>query len=153
MSSDLVTPAMTEGYSSFEHKTASGYAKRRICIIEMQPTRGPLDKVPMWGRQLRTSSLSGPFWRLFPAPKKSTSHIKLFDAIGTPRCQRTIDSNRGTGEIFCGWNLDVGVDVQKLRNALPVRWGFIHIDLTTHKEEALAKLSEFKRVWTWREVA
>lgn len=72
--------------------------------------------------------------------------FKAFDAVRRPRCQRIIDSSRGTGQIFCGQHQGIGLNVQKLRDELATRWEFIHgIDLEAHKEEALGKWAEFKR--------
>lgn len=72
--------------------------------------------------------------------------FKAYDIVRRPRCQRVIDSSRGTGEIACGQNKDIGLDPDKLRNALATRWAFIFaMDLETHKQEALEKMRQIRR--------
>ncbi|XXH03067.1 hypothetical protein Hte_009457 [Hypoxylon texense] len=136
-----------EGYSSFEHKSTSSYANGRICIMgdaahAMTPWQGAGA-----GQAIEDAVILGTVLGAISRPEEIDAAFKAFDAIRRPRCQRIIDSSRGTGEIFCGRNPDVGLDLQKLRDALSVRWGFIHdIDLSAHKQEALGKLREFKEI-------
>jgi salicylate hydroxylase len=68
-----------------------------------------------------------------------------YDAVRRPRCQRVIDSSRGTGEICCGQVPAIGIDPEKLKEALLPRWGFIYgLDLASYKKEALDQMKEIR---------
>ncbi len=51
--------------------------------------------------------------------------FKVFDEVRRPRCQQVIDSSRGTGQIFCGQNEEVGLDPDRLRAAMMPWLAFI----------------------------
>ncbi len=45
----------------------------------------------------------------------------------------------------CGQAQDVGIDPERLRDALATRWAFIFaLDMDLHKEEALRVMEEFR---------
>jgi salicylate hydroxylase len=72
-------------------------------------------------------------------PKHLTAAFQAYDKVRRPRTQRIIESSHGTGVILCGRGADTGLDIDKIREALPKRWSFIYgIDLKEHKREALA---------------
>lgn len=74
-------------------------------------------------------------------PSELARALQAYDAVRRDRCQRVIDSSRGTGLIFCGQNPDAGLDPDKIRGVLAPRWGFIAgIDLEAYNEEALEKM-------------
>ena len=64
--------------------------------------------------------------------------FKAFDALRRPRCQRVIDTGRETGRLFCGQNEAVGVDANKLNEAIGQTFANVGaLKLESHKEEAL----------------
>ncbi|KAF2870625.1 hypothetical protein BDV95DRAFT_638322 [Massariosphaeria phaeospora] len=72
-----------------------------------------------------------------------TAAFRAYDQARRPRTQRVIQSSQGTGLILCGRGPDIRLDVDKIRAALPQRWGFIHgQDQKKHKADALAALRE-----------
>lgn len=71
--------------------------------------------------------------------------FQAYDAFRRDRCQKAIDSSRGTGLIFCGQDPDAGLDPDKIRGLLAPRWGFIAgIDSAAYKEEALMKIKDLQ---------
>lgn len=69
-----------------------------------------------------------------------------YSAVRKERCQRVVDSSRGTGLIMCGQS-PAGLDPAKIGGKLAGRWDFIAgMDLQTHKEEALAKMRALRGV-------
>ena len=67
----------------------------------------------------------------------------MYDEVRRTRTQRIAESSRLSGRIMCGKGDGVGLDPDKLREALAKRWEFIHeFDLKKHKEEALALLNQ-----------
>lgn len=82
---------------------------------------------------------------------KQTSEIshafQAYSAVRKERCQRVIDSSRGTGQIFCGQNPEAGLEPDKIMGLLAPRWGFISsIDFDAYKKEALAKMQELRNI-------
>lgn len=71
--------------------------------------------------------------------------FQAYSDVRKERCQRVIDSSRGTGEIFCGQNPEAGLEPDKIMGLLAPRWGFIGgIDFDVYKKEALAKMMELQ---------
>ena len=67
--------------------------------------------------------------------------LKAFDAIRRPRTQRIVESSRHTGRILSGLEEGVGLDPDKMRDALASRWDYIYdFDIREHGEQALALL-------------
>lgn len=80
-------------------------------------------------------------------PSEVACAFQAYDTVRRERCQRVIDSSRGTGLIFCGQNPEAGLDPDKVRTLLAPRWGFIGgIDLAAYKEEALAKMKALRGI-------
>lgn len=77
-------------------------------------------------------------------PSQLARAFQAYDAVRRDRCQRVIDSNRGTGLIFCGQDPEAGLDPVRIGGLLAPRWGFIAgLDLVACKEEALKKMEAF----------
>lgn len=74
-------------------------------------------------------------------PRQVDAAFKAYDAVRRPRTQKIVASSKITGEIFCGRGPGIGLDVDKLREALPPLWGFIYgLDMKEHKLAALAAI-------------
>ena len=66
--------------------------------------------------------------------------LQAYSDVRIERTQRVIHSSIGTAQLMIGRGEGVGLDVDKVREAMPPRWGFIYgLDLAEHKNEALAK--------------
>lgn len=80
-------------------------------------------------------------------PSEIAHAFQAYSAVRRARCQRVIDSSRGTGEIFCGQNPEAGLEPDKIMGLLAPRWGFIGgIDFDAYKKEALAKMKELQDI-------
>lgn len=70
--------------------------------------------------------------------------FKAYDTVRRPRSQQVIDSSRGTGQIMCGQDQDIGLDPDKMRKFVPPRWGFImSLDMAKHKQDALDSMNKY----------
>lgn len=71
--------------------------------------------------------------------------FQAFDEVRRPRCEKIIESSFGTGRLMCGRGDNVGVDADKMREALQPRWDFIRgIDLDGHKKDALTAFRKLR---------
>lgn len=69
--------------------------------------------------------------------------FRAFDAVRRPRAQRIIDSSRETGQIMCGQNVDVGLNKDKIRQAVASKWSFIlGLDMARHKKDAVQQMRQ-----------
>jgi salicylate hydroxylase len=69
--------------------------------------------------------------------------FKAYDAVRRPRSQRVVASSKITGQILCGREPGIGLDPQKIREALAPRWGFImSLDMKDHKRDALSHFTD-----------
>lgn len=74
-------------------------------------------------------------------PAQLEAAFEAYDKVRRPRTQQIVASSSVTGRIMSGMDTKVGLDPDKLREALEPRWGFIlDFDIKKHKEEALAAL-------------
>lgn len=77
------------------------------------------------------------------SPDQIEAAFAAYSSVRMPRCQRIIDSSRGTGDILCGQDIDAGLGPTRLRDALGPRWAHIYsFDLEEHKLEAVNKFKE-----------
>lgn len=78
-------------------------------------------------------------------PNELDHAFQAYDAVRRPRCQSIIDSSKGSGEMMCGRSASAGLDPQKLKQLLPLRWGVVVcFDMGVHKQDALEKLRELR---------
>ena len=78
-------------------------------------------------------------------PEQLNGALRAYDEVRRPRTQRIVDSSRVSGLIMSGRGDGVGLEVEKMREALAERWGFIHdFDMKRHKEDALAILNRIE---------
>lgn len=78
-------------------------------------------------------------------PSEIAHAFQAYSAVRRDRCQRVIDSSRGTGLIFCGQDPEAGLEPNKMMGLLAPRWGFIGgIDFDSYKEEALGRMKQLQ---------
>ncbi|KAI2622414.1 salicylate hydroxylase [Hypoxylon sp. NC1633] len=133
------------GYSQWEHKETPTYANSTICVIGDAAHA----TTPWQGAGAAMAFEDAMVLQALLSHSTSSKDIKLalnaFDVLRRPRCQRIIDSSRGTGVILCGRDVNAGLDPEKLLEALAPRWDFIEgLDMMAHKEEALRIFAEAK---------
>ncbi|KAF7525070.1 hypothetical protein G7054_g11196 [Neopestalotiopsis clavispora] len=134
-----------EAYSSWEHKSTSAYARGSICIIgdaahAMTPWQGAGA-----GQAFEDAMILGALLGKSTSRSDIRAAFRAFDVIRRPRCQKIIDSSRGTGQIMCGQDAEVGLESSKIRDSLAHRWDIIvAIDLDRHREDALALMEKFQ---------
>ncbi|OTA68363.1 salicylate hydroxylase [Hypoxylon sp. EC38] len=132
-----------QGYSQWEHKSTSSYAKGNVCIVgdaahAMTPWQGFGA-----GMAIEDAMVLRKLFANIESPKEIGAVFKAFDAVRRSRCERIIHSSRETGLIFCGQNEEIRLDVNKFRDSLASRWECIDaIDYQSHEEEALTYLKE-----------
>jgi salicylate hydroxylase len=75
-------------------------------------------------------------------PRQLDAAFKAYDAVRRPRTQKIVASSKITGHIICGRGPGIGLDIDKLREALASRWNFIYgLDMKEHKKAALAAMN------------
>ncbi|KAI0024482.1 salicylate hydroxylase [Xylariomycetidae sp. FL0641] len=125
-------------YSEWEHKATPTYSHGRTCIMgdaahASTPWQGSGAAMAFEDAMVLQELLKN-----VNCAADISLAFKAYDTLRRPRCQRIIDSSRETGMILCGQNADVGLNPEKLREALAPRWQFImDLDMNAHKEEAL----------------
>ncbi|KAH9890776.1 salicylate hydroxylase [Xylariomycetidae sp. FL2044] len=130
-----------EGYSAWEHRRTSTYANGRNCIMgdaahAMTPWQGAGA-----GQAIEDAMILGTLLGEISSSDEIEIAFAAFDAVRRPRCQQIIDSSRGTGQMLCGQDPDVGLDAHELKQALACRWDFIRsLDMKEHREEAIRLL-------------
>ncbi|OTA62747.1 salicylate hydroxylase [Hypoxylon sp. EC38] len=133
-----------QGYSQYEHKATLTYANGRVCIMgDAAHATTPWQGAGA-GQAFEDAVILGTLLANISTADEIGTAFKAYDAVRRPRCQRVIDSSRGTGEMFTGQNKEVAMTLDGLRSALGGRWEFLSIDLDTHKEEALSKMRKIK---------
>jgi salicylate hydroxylase len=71
--------------------------------------------------------------------------FKAYDQVRRPRTQRIVHSSAEVGMMLCGRGEGLGLDVEKIREAMPGRWAFIMgLDMGEHKAEALGILQDLR---------
>lgn len=85
----------------------------------------------------------GTLFRNISSPDEIDAVFMAFDGVRRDRCQQIIHSSKGTGQIFCGQNKEVGLNLDKFRQVLGSRWDCIDaIDHEIHMKDALCKLRD-----------
>ena len=102
---------------------------------------------------IEDAMILGTLFAAVKAPEQIEAALKAYDAVRRPRAQSIVHSSRLTGKIMTGQV--VGVDADKMKEALASRWAFIHgFDLDKHRENALATFRELGHVLNhWRFLA
>lgn len=134
-----------QAYSQWEHKSTSTFANGNVCIAgDAAHATTPWQGAGA-GQAFEDALILG---TLLGETKKSSDisyALQAYSAVRKDRCQRVIDSSRGTGQIFCGQNPEAGLEPDKIMGLLAPRWGFIGgIDFDAYKNEALAKMQELQ---------
>ncbi|EMR70863.1 putative salicylate hydroxylase protein [Eutypa lata UCREL1] len=112
-----------QGYSQWEHKSTPTYANGRVCIM---------------GDAAHATTP----WQGAGAGQAFEDAAVLGALLGSTTSAEGIEAAFKAYDI----NKDIGLDPDKLRNALATRWAFIFaMDLETHKQEALEKMRQIRR--------
>lgn len=120
---------------------APTYARGRVCIMgdaahSMTPWQGSGA-----GQAIEDAMILETLLKEVTATSQLVSAFQAYDETRRQRTQKIVHSSFETGTIMCGRAEGVGLDVNKIREAMPGRWAFIHgQDQAEHKRKALAKL-------------
>ncbi|KAI9881208.1 MAG: hypothetical protein M1830_007186 [Pleopsidium flavum] len=131
------------GFSQWEHKNAPTYANGRVCIMgdaahAMTPWQGSGA-----AQAIEDAMILGTLLAAIKTPEQLDGALRAYDTVRRPRTQRIVESSRITGQIMTGRGAEIGVDPDKMREALATRWAFIHgFDMQKHKEKALTALRQ-----------
>nr|QJQ82466.1 PesA [Pestalotiopsis humus] len=132
-----------QGYSEWEHKSTPTYSRGSVCIMgdaahAMTPWQGSGA-----GQAIEDAMILGTLLKQVDSPSQIEAAFEAYSIVRRPRCQKIIDSSRGTGGMLCGQNVETGLDPDKLKAALGPRWAFIYsLDMEQHKKEALDKFHD-----------
>ncbi|KAH8881936.1 salicylate hydroxylase [Thozetella sp. PMI_491] len=129
-------------YSQWEHKSTPTYAHGRVCVIgDAAHATTPWQGAGA-GQAFEDAVILGTLFGNLKSLQEIPAAFKAFDAVRRPRGQQVIDSSRGTGQLCCGQNAEVGLDPDKMRAAMGSRWAFIFaLSLDQHKQDALDKFN------------
>ncbi|KAI0165448.1 salicylate hydroxylase [Hypoxylon sp. FL1284] len=131
-------------YSQWEQKATPTYARGRVCIVgDAAHTTTPWQGSGA-ALAIEDAMVLGALLGAVKSPGEISTAMEAFSNVRRPRCQRVIDSSRGTGDILCGQHPEAGLDPDKLKETLMPRWEHIHgLDLEKHESEAV---KEFERI-------
>ncbi|KAI0845878.1 salicylate hydroxylase [Daldinia vernicosa] len=134
----LLEPGDLKAYSQWEQKSTPTYSKGNVCLLGDAAHATTPWQGSGAGLAIEDAMILGHLLSHIKTRDELNAAFKAYDAVRRPRGQQVIDSSRGTGQIFCGQNQEIGLDPDKLRELLPGRWGFImSLDVHQHKQDAL----------------
>lgn len=129
-------------YSQWEHKSTSTFSLEgsRVCIAgDAAHATTPWQGAGA-GQAFEDAAILGTLLGEVKTPSDVVHAFGAYSSVRKDRCQRVIDSSRGTGLIMCGKSA-AGLEPAKIGGELSGRWDFISgLDLQTHKKEALVKM-------------
>ncbi|KAH9909071.1 salicylate hydroxylase [Xylariomycetidae sp. FL2044] len=127
-----------KAYSEWEHKSTPAYAKGHVCVVGDAAHAATPWQGAGAGLAIEDAAVLGHLLAQVKGRDELDACFSAFDAVRRPRGQRVVDSSRGTGQILCGRDPDIGLDGDKLKKGLPGRWAFIWgLDLAAHQQDAL----------------
>ena len=138
MTQDANLKAFAEQHHELDALT---YTRGRVCIMgdaahSMTPWQGSGA-----GQAIEDAMVLETLLGVVKDPSGLPEVFKAYDQVRRPRTQRIVHSSYGTGVIMCGQGEGIGLDIDKIREAMPGRWAFIYgQDQAEHKKEALAAL-------------
>ncbi|KAI1460567.1 salicylate hydroxylase [Annulohypoxylon moriforme] len=142
----LLEPGDLTTYSQWEQKSTPNYAKGNVCVVGDAAHATTPWQGSGAGLAIEDAVILGHLLSHIKTRGELTAAFKAYDAVRRPRGQRVIDSSRGTGQILCGQNQEIGLDPDKLRELVPSRWGFImSLDIHQHKQDALETMEAILR--------
>lgn len=128
-------------YSQWEYKSTKTFSNGRVCVVGDAAHASTPWQGAGTGQAFEDAMILGTLLGATEEPSGLGRAFQAYDAVRRERCQRVIDSSRGTGLIFCGQDPGAGLNPGKIMEALAPRWGFIaDIDLAGYNEEALGKM-------------
>ncbi|KAF4625587.1 hypothetical protein G7Y89_g12579 [Cudoniella acicularis] len=135
----LLENADLRAYSQWDHEIdAPIYAKNRLCMIgdaahAMTPWQGSGA-----GQAFEDVMALKALLKEVREPGQLNAAFKAYGEVRRPRTQKIVASSRGMGHIICRHGPSIGLDPDKILEALASRWGFIYrIDLKEHKKAAV----------------
>lgn len=130
-----------QAYSQWEHKSTSTFANGRVCIAgDAAHATTPWQGAGA-GQAFEDALILGTLLGEVKHPSDIAQAFRAYSEVRRDRCQRVIDSSRGTGRIFCGQDPEAGLEPDKMMGLLAPRWGFISgIDFDAYRKEALARM-------------
>jgi salicylate hydroxylase len=117
---------------------APTYASGRTCVMgdaahAMTPWQGSGA-----GQAIEDAMVLGTLLEQVKSREQVKVAFQAYDQLRRPRTQRIIHSSSGTGLIMCGRGDGIGLDAERIKEALPGRWAFIYgQDQGEQKKEAL----------------
>lgn len=128
-----------KAFAEWHHtENAPTFTKGRVCVMGdaahcMTPWQGSGA-----GQAIEDAMVLETLFKEVRSPAQIGAAIKAYDQVRRPRTQQIVESSCGTGLIMCGKGQDTGLDLDRIREALPKRWTFIHEhDQKEHKREAI----------------
>ncbi|KAK8080942.1 hypothetical protein PG997_008760, partial [Apiospora hydei] len=130
-----------KGYAVWEHKSTPTYANNRVCIIGDAAHATTPWQGHGAGLVVEDAFILGHLLGNISSIGEINAAFRAFDVIRRPRCQRIIDAGRETGLLFCGQDEAVGLNPERLNEALGRTFAHVGgLELEPHKEEALEKM-------------
>ncbi|KAI1778548.1 salicylate hydroxylase [Hypoxylon cercidicola] len=131
------------GYSQWEHKATPAYASGRVCIIGDAAHATTPWQGSGAGLAIEDAMVLGKLLGAVTSAGEISAAMEAFSDVRRPRCQRVIDSSRGTARILCGKHPEAGLDPDRLKETLMPRWNHIYgIDHEKHESDALQKFEQ-----------
>ncbi|OTA98809.1 hypothetical protein M426DRAFT_28081 [Hypoxylon sp. CI-4A] len=133
-----------KGYAEWEHKSTPTYAKDRVCIVgDAAHATSPWQGSGA-GVAIEDAFILGHIFGQVSSVGDINAAFRAFDVLRRPRCQKIIDTGRGTGRLFCGQDEAAGLDPKKLNESLGQMFAHIGtLDLESHKKDALETMRAF----------
>ncbi|KAH7067506.1 salicylate hydroxylase [Paraphoma chrysanthemicola] len=129
-----------KAYAQTHHSIdAPTYSKNRVCIMGDSAHASTPWQGSGAGQAIEDAMILETLFAEVEDASQVPAVFQAYDRVRRPRTQRIVHSSHATGLILSGVGEGgEGVDPEKIKNALPQRWGFIHgMDLKAHKREAL----------------
>ncbi|KAM7185745.1 hypothetical protein V8F20_011682 [Naviculisporaceae sp. PSN 640] len=131
-----------QAYSQFEHKSTPTYYRNNTCIVgDAAHATTPWQGAGA-GQALEDAMILGALFTEISSADQVNAVFRVFDTVRRQRCQRVIDSSRGTGSAFCGQGPELAaLEPDGFRGRLKGRWDFIfELDFGRYIQDAKEKL-------------
>lgn len=114
----MLDQAEPQAYSQWKHKSTRTYANGRVCIVGDAAHASTPWQGAGTGQAFEDAMILGTLLSEIRLPSEVACAFQAYVTVRRDRCQRVIDSSRGTGLIFCGQNPEAGLDPDKVRTLL-----------------------------------
>jgi salicylate hydroxylase len=120
---------------------APTYAKGRVCIMGDAAHCATPWQGSGAGMAIEDAMVLEALLGAVETPAQLANAFQAYSDARIERTQRVVHSSIGTAQILVGRGEGIGLDVGRMREMLPPRWGFIYgLDLGAHKREAVERL-------------